>query len=283
MEKAHFVIVTGVSGSGKTTAIRALEDIGFFCIDNLPIVILDKLLELADKQGQVNRFALGIDSRERQFLDGFGDAVDSVTALGHRVDVIFLDAQDEVLIQRYSETRRRHPLEGEAASITEAIALERRLMAGVKERAGWVLDTSSFNVHQLKATIQQAYEPSRMRMGVSVLSFGFRHGIPREADYVFDCRLLPNPYFVEGLRTRDGTDPLVKEFLKSRPEWGPFVDRVVDLLSFAIPLHEAEGKPMLTVAFGCTGGRHRSVAVAETVASALRDRGCGVRLRHRDE
>lgn len=282
VEKAHVVIVTGLSGSGKSTAIKALEDIGFFCIDNLPVVILDKLLVLADQQAQVRKVALGIDARERQFLASFGDVVDSVVALGHKVDVIFLDASDEVLIRRYSETRRRHPLEPEVASVVEGIARERGMLAKIRERA-WVVDTSSLNVHQLKALVQQAYDPSKARMGISVTSFGFKHGAPREADYVFDCRLLQNPFFVEGLRAKSGRDAEVREFLEARPEWEPFVARVLDLLEFAVPLHEAEGKPILTVAFGCTGGRHRSVALAETIAAAMRDRGHTVRVVHRDE
>lgn len=282
MEKAHVVIVTGLSGSGKSTAIKALEDIGFFCIDNLPVVILDKFLLLADQHPQVRRVALGIDARERTFLSSFHDVVDNVQALGHRVEVIFVDATDDVLIRRFSETRRRHPLESDASSVVEAIEMERLVLAPLRERADWVIDTSSLTVHQLKAAVQHAYDAGKTRMGVSVVSFGFKHGVPREADWVFDCRLLPNPYFVEGLRAKSGLDPDVVAFLEGRPEWDPFVRKVQDLVEFAIPLHEAEGKPMLTIALGCTGGVHRSVAVAETLARRLRDAGHPVRVRHRD-
>jgi UPF0042 nucleotide-binding protein len=282
MSKAQVVIVTGLSGSGKSTAIKALEDLGFFCIDNLPVVILDKFLLLADQHPQVGRVALGIDARERSFLGSFAEAIDGVKALGHAVDVIFLDAADDVLIRRFSETRRRHPLEPEAGSVAEGIARERVVLAPLRERATWLVDTSRHTVHQLKSLVQQAYDPSRARMGLHLVSFGFKHGAPHEADYVFDCRLLPNPYFVEGLRPKSGTDPEVRAFLESRPEWPGLCDRVGDLLEWAIPLHEGEGKPVLTVAFGCTGGRHRSVAMAEALAARLREKGHAVRLVHRD-
>jgi UPF0042 nucleotide-binding protein len=283
MEKAHVVIVTGVSGSGKSTAIRALEDLGFFCIDNLPVVILDKFLVLADQHEQIRRVALGMDCREKDFLGSFPEVVEGVKALGHQVDVIYLDASDEVLLRRFSETRRRHPLEPEVGSVAEGIALERQMLARVRERAGWVIDTTGLNVHELKSRIQQAYDPARTRgMGVNLVSFGFKHGAPREADYLLDCRLLPNPYFVEGLRARSGLDADVIAYLHGRAEWRPWTRAIAELLELAIPMHEVEGKPLLTVAFGCTGGRHRSVAVVEEIAGALRTRGFAVRTVHRD-
>lgn len=281
MDKARIVIVTGMSGSGKSTAIKALEDCGFFCIDNLPIVILDKLLMLVDQHPQVGRLALGIDARERAFLGAFGDVVEGVRKLGHSIDVLFLDASDEVLIRRFSETRRRHPLEAESCSVAEGIAKERVVLAPLRDRSTWTIDTSRLNVHQLKRLIQQAYDPSRARMSLHLVSFGFRHGIPREADYVFDCRLLPNPYFVDELRPKAGTDKEVREYLEARPEWNELCSKITDFLAFVIPLHENEGKPLLTVAFGCTGGRHRSVAVAEEVATRLAKKGLAAQVEHR--
>ncbi len=281
--RVHVVIVTGLSGSGKSTAIRALEDIGFFCIDNLPIVILEKLLIIIDDNHEMHRIALGIDARERRFLSSFGETLDLIERMGHPVDVLFLDASDEVIINRFSETRRRHPLEGESGSITEAIARERAMLAVLRERARWVIDSSSLNVHQLKSMVQRAYDPHKtVSMNVTALSFGYRLGVPREADYVFDCRLLSNPYFVPELRRLSGQDTAVKDFLAARPEWTGFVSRLADLIRFALPLHEAEGKPLLTLAFGCTGGRHRSVAVAEAVAELLRQEEHAVRVVHRD-
>lgn len=283
MSKAHVVVVTGMSGSGRTTAIRALEDAGFFCIDNLPIVLLDKFLLLAERHEEIRRVAIGVDIRERGFLHAFTTTLEEVRSLGHRLDVIFLDASDETLIRRYSETRRRHPLSGEAVSLAEAIQRERRMLENVRCEADWVVDTSELNVHQLKAMIQQAYDPQAAgRMTVSVFSFGYRHGVPRESDYVFDCRFLSNPYFVDGLRARSGLDAEVHHYVTGQPEWGDFFAWVTGLLGFTIPHHEREGKPLLTVAFGCTGGRHRSVVVAEEVARWLRDKGCPVRVTHRD-
>jgi len=283
MSKAHVVIISGLSGSGRTTAIRALEDAGFFCIDNLPIVLLDKFLVLAEHHEEIHRVALGVDTRERGFLKDFRTTVLDLRARGHRLDVIFLDAADEVLIRRYSETRRRHPLGDESTSLQEGIARERRMLAELRSLADWVVDTSELNVHQLKALIQQAYDPhAALRIAVNVVSFGFRHGVPRESDYVFDCRFLPNPYFVDGLRARSGLEAEVRDFVTGHPEWERFFERLRGLLEFTLPLHEREGKPLLTLAFGCTGGRHRSVVVAEAVAAWLREQGRLVRTIHRD-
>jgi UPF0042 nucleotide-binding protein len=283
LNTVHFVVVTGLSGSGKSTAIRALEDIGFFCVDNLPVVILDKLLVLAEAGEKFRRVALGIDAREREFLDAFAETLARIRALGHTVDVVFLDTSDDVLYRRFSETRRRHPLEAEAGTLTAGIARERDILARVREQASWSIDTSDLSVHQLKAAVQQAYDPHRGgRMAVTIKSFGFRNGTPREADYVFDCRFLPNPYFEPVLRPLDGRDAPIRDFLAGRPEWAPFQDRLRDFLDFVLPLHEAEGKPTVTLAFGCTGGRHRSVAVSETVAAFLRPSGRNVTVVHRD-
>jgi len=280
---AHVVIVTGLSGSGKSTAIRALEDIGFFCIDNLPLVILDKFLLLAEDHEQVRRVALGIDARERLFLDTFPEALARVRAQGHRVEILFLDCQEEALLRRYSATRRRHPLEAEAGSLAAALELERRLLEPLKEQAAWIIDTSTLNVHQLKARVMQAWDPGRSRRtGVVVMSFGYRNGVPREADYVIDCRGLPNPYFVDDLRPLTGRDPEVRRFLEEKPEWPLFRDRILDLLRTSLPMHEAEERPVVTVAFGCTGGQHRSVAMAVVVAEALREGGHAVSLAHRE-
>lgn len=283
MSSAHVVIVTGLSGSGKSTAIRALEDLGFFCIDNLPLVILDKFLTLAEDHQQVRRVALGVDARERLFLDAFPETLQRVRALGHRVEVLFLDCQDDVLLRRYSATRRRHPLEAEAGSLAAALALERLLLEPLKEQAAWIIDTSSLNVHQLKARVMQAWDPERSRRtGVVVMSFGYRNGVPREADYVIDCRGLPNPYFVDTLRPLTGRDPEVRQFLEERLEWAPFRDRVLDLLRTSLPMHEAEERPVVTIALGCTGGQHRSVALAVVVADALRADGHVVSITHRE-
>jgi len=282
MNLAHLVIVTGLSGSGRTTAIRALEDVGFFCIDNLPLPLLDTFLFLAKDHDQVRRVALGVDVREKTFLSHFPEVLARVRALGQPVDVLFLDTQDEELLRRFSATRRRHPLEGEAGSITEAILQERRLLEPIREQATWVIDTTQLNVHRLKDLIQGAWGGPARKMGILLTSFSYRSGVPREADYVFDCRGLPNPFFEDSLRPLTGRDGRIQEWLRSRPEWVETRQRISDLLALTLPLHEAEGRPVLTVAFGCTGGQHRSVAMAEEVAEVLRRSGRTVTVNHRD-
>ena len=283
MGKVHVVIVTGMSGSGKSTAIKSLEDLGFFCIDNLPVVLLGKFLTLTDQQDEINLVALGIDSRERGFLESFVESVDSIKGLGHRLDVIFLDASDDVLIRRFSETRRRHPLGSASSSLATDIERERAVLADVRKRAGWIIDSSELNVHQLRSLICKVYDPLKAsKMTVSVISFGFKHGVPREADYLFDSRLLPNPYFADELRSLSGKDPAIREYLEDKPQWEEFLDCIERMMQFSIPLHEEEGRPVLTVAIGCTGGRHRSVATVEAMFRRLKGAGYPVRLTHRD-
>lgn len=279
----RMIIVSGMSGSGRTTAIHALEDCGYFCVDNLPIVLLDKFLTLAERHEEIKRVALGIDTRERGFLHAFEEAINQSRALGHEVEVLFLDARDDVLIRRFSETRRRHPLAEESGSLADGIAKERQMLRELRALANRVIDTSEMNVHELKALIQRLYdERASGRMAVVVMSFGYRHGLPRESHYTFDCRFLPNPYFVEGLRAKSGLDREVRDFLLSQPLWHEYMDRLRSFLSFALPMHEREGKALTTIAFGCTGGRHRSVAVAEEVGRWLTEEGWSVRVVHRD-
>lgn len=282
MNLSHLVIVTGLSGSGRTTAIRALEDAGFFCIDNLPLPLLDTFLFLAKDHDQVRRVALGVDVREKTFLAHFSEVLGRVRALGQPVDVLFLDTQDEELLRRFSATRRRHPLESEAGSLSEAILQERRLLEPIREQATWVIDTTDLNVHRLKSLIQGTWGGPRREMGILLTSFSYRNGVPREADYVLDCRGLPNPFFEDALRPLTGRDAPVREWLQGRPEWSATRQRIEDLLATTLPLHEAEGRPVLTVAFGCTGGQHRSVAMAEEVAEGLRRTGRTVTLNHRE-
>lgn len=282
MNLSHLVIVTGLSGSGRTTAIRALEDAGFFCIDNLPLPLLDTFLFLARDHDQVRRVALGVDVREKTFLAHFSEVLARVRDLGHPVDVVFLDTQDEELLRRFSATRRRHPLEAEAGSLSQAIAEERRLLEPIREQATWIIDTTDLNVHRLKSLIQEAWGGPQREMRILLTSFSYRHGVPREADYVFDCRGLPNPFFEESLRPLTGRDAPVRDWLATHAEWSTTRRRIEDLLLTTLPLHDAEGRPVLTVAFGCTGGQHRSVAMAEDVAEALRQADRAVTLMHRE-
>jgi UPF0042 nucleotide-binding protein len=278
------VILTGVSGSGKSTALRALEDAGFYCVDNLPIVFLEKLLELsAHTAGEVTRIALVVDAREGRFLGEAPRIIEEVRRTGARVDVVFLEATDDSLVRRYSETRRRHPLATGAGTVQEGITAERRALAGLKAVANEVIDSSTLNVHELKRLIHARFVSGEVgRMGVTVVSFGFRYGVPSNADLVFDVRFLPNPYFMPELKPHPGTDPRVAAYVLGQPDAAGFIDRTVDLCSFLLPRYRTEGKSYLTIAIGCTGGRHRSVAIGVALAKRLEEIGSDVRLWHRD-
>jgi UPF0042 nucleotide-binding protein len=278
------VILTGVSGSGKTTALRALEDAGFYCVDNLPIVFLEKLLELSGHTaGEVSRIALVVDAREPRFLAEAPEAIREVRRKGNDVQVLFLDSSDESLVRRYSETRRRHPLAGENGTVQDGIEAERRALADLEALADEVIDTTSLNVHELKRLVTRRFAAGEgAGLGVTLVSFGFRFGIPAHADMVVDVRFLPNPFFVPELKLRPGTDPRVAEFVLGQPDAKAFLDRLADLLAFLLPRYRAEGKSYLTLAIGCTGGKHRSVALAAALAQRLEASGQPVRLWHRD-
>jgi UPF0042 nucleotide-binding protein len=277
------VILTGVSGSGKSTALRALEDAGFYCVDNLPILFLDKLLELSGHTaGEVSRIALVVDAREGRFLGEAPRIIQDVRQQGGDVQVLFLDASDDSLVRRYSETRRRHPLAGEG-SVPDGIAAERRALAELKTIADEVIDTTTLNVHELKRLVTRRFVAGEgARLGVTVVSFGFRFGIPTHADMVLDVRFLPNPYFIPELKPYPGTDPRVSGFVLGQPDAKAFLERMVDLFAFLLPRYRAEGKSYLTIAIGCTGGKHRSVALAASFAERLEAAGQPVRLWHRD-
>jgi UPF0042 nucleotide-binding protein len=283
-QEPRVVIITGVSGSGKSTALRALEDAGFYCVDNLPIVFLEKLLELsAHTAGEVTRIALVVDAREGRFLTEAPRIIDEVRTKGTRVEVIFLDASDEALLRRYSETRRRHPLAGGSGSVPDGIAAERKALEGLKGIANEVVDSSSLNVHELKRLVHARFVEGEVdRMSVTIVSFGFRYGLPSHADLVLDVRFLPNPYFIPELKPFPGTDPRVERYVMDQADAIEFLERACSLCGFLLPRYRAEGKSYLTIALGCTGGRHRSVAMATALASRLGSPGTDVRLWHRD-
>jgi UPF0042 nucleotide-binding protein len=278
------VILTGVSGSGKSTALRALEDAGFYCVDNLPILFLEKLLELSGHTaGEVSRIALVVDAREGRFLADAPHVIQEIRQQGADVEVLFLDASDESLVRRYSETRRRHPLAGESGTVPDGIAAERQALAALKAIADEVIDTTTLNVHELKRLVTRRFATSEgARLGVTVVSFGFRFGLPTHADLVLDVRFLPNPYFIPELKPHPGTDPRVARFVLGQPDAKAFLERISDLLGFLLPRYRAEGKSYLTIAIGCTGGKHRSVALAGALAERLEGGGQPVRLWHRD-
>ena len=280
----RLVIITGVSGSGKSTALRALEDSSFYCVDNLPIVLLEKLLELSGHtSGEVSRIAAVVDAREVRFLAEAPRIIGELRQLGVDLTVLYLDATDESLVRRYSETRRRHPLSGAAGTVQDGIAAERQALAALHAVADEVVDTTNLNVHDLKRLVARRFAGGEAAaLGVTLVSFGFRYGIPAHSDLVFDVRFLPNPYFVPALRPRVGTEPEVREFVLSQADAMAFLDRLFDLSGFLLPRYKAEGKSYLTISIGCTGGKHRSVAIAGELARRLEESGQTVRLWHRD-
>jgi UPF0042 nucleotide-binding protein len=277
------VVLTGLSGSGKSTAIRALEDMGYFCIDNLPVPLLPKLIELAAGGGSLQSLAFVVDTRGREFLSEAGKMIEQMRDEGVPLRIIFLEADEDELVRRYSETRRRHPLGDDGVTIREGIRRERDRLEELRHRADQVIDTSTHTVHTLKALIQKSCggdkEPT---LQVTVLSFGFKHGLPVECDLVFDVRFLPNPYFVEELREHTGQESDVHDYVFSFAETTRFLSLFQEMADFMLPMYRREGKSYLTIGIGCTGGHHRSVAVSETIAERLETRGWKASVRHRD-
>jgi UPF0042 nucleotide-binding protein len=283
-EPIRFVIVTGLSGAGKSYAIKCLEDLGYFCVDNLPTTLIPTFAELcANSSRGIHAIALGVDVREGEYLANMVETIQELRARRHHVDVLFLEASDETLVRRYHETRRRHPLAGEG-NVVDGIRAERQALAHLREIANRVIDTTSLTVHQLKDQMVHSYGPQGAPSGLTValVSFGFKHGVPYDADLVFDVRFLPNPHFVDHLRALDGRDPAVEEFVMSFSESRELRSRLEGLLKFLLPLYEREGKAYLTVAIGCTGGRHRSVMLVEALRSFLTGLGLSPIVRHRD-
>ncbi len=278
-----FVIVSGLSGSGKSFVLKCFEDLGFFCVDNLPPPLLPTFAELCTQSSfEIARVALGVDIREREFLDLSFTIFDALTVKGHPLELIFLEARDEVLVRRFSESRRPHPLAKEGPVI-EGIRLERKRLEGLRSRADRILDTSDYTVHQLKELIGRIYgEGGGRRLTVNLISFGYKFGIPFEADLVFDVRFLKNPNFIESLKPLPGTDPRVIEYVHSAPPARAFLQHLRSFLELLIPLYEKEGRSYLTIAIGCTGGRHRSVAVARLLEDMLKQTGYEPSVRHRD-
>ena len=284
MKNLRVVIITGLSGSGKSTALRALEDIGFFCVDNLPVVLLPKFLDITTLSSpEIDRVAMVMDLRERSFLDKYQRIFTRLKDKGYKIDILFLESSDDSLLHRFSETRRIHPL-SEKGPIMEGILLEREKLLSLKQMADKIIDTTSLNVHQLKDIVQKHFLPSSgyNKMVVNVTSFGYRYGLPADADLVFDVRFLPNPYFVENLKNFDGNHAAVKDYVLKNKESEEFLKKILDLMALLIPLYEKEGKARLNVALGCTGGKHRSVVMANELSSYFSAMKYMVNLNHRD-
>jgi RNase adapter protein RapZ len=283
---SEFAVVTGMSGAGRSTAAAALEDVGWFVIDNLPAVLIMRMVEMVDRPGSgMERVALVIGRGGRdtgpEYFDDLPAVLDELRDTRRRVRVVFLDAPDDVLVRRYEGTRRRHPLQ--ARGVEESIAVERKLLGPVRERADLIVDTGDLNSNQLRARILEAFgSEDAPQMQTSVISFGYKHGIPLDVDIVFDCRFLPNPFWVEELRPFSGLDEPVADYVLTQPESQDFLEKVEDLLTSTLPAFVREGKSYLTIAMGCTGGRHRSVALAEALAARLSRHGQSVSVYHRD-
>jgi len=277
----ELVIITGLSGSGKGTVLKALEDHGYYSVDNLPLGLIPKFAELTQDSPNIRRAALVVDIRERDQLHRLPEIIARLKRK-LRTHLVFLDADDDALVRRYSETRRPHPLGG-ARSVLRSVQLERRQLAGIRAVADYVINTSELNVHELRRKIVETFcAQDETGLQIYVMSFGFKHGVPPESDLVFDVRFLPNPNYIPELKRLSGRHAAVARYVKSFPQTLEFLERVTSLLAFLIPYYSAEGKSYLTISFGCTGGRHRSVMIASEIRRRLGKAGYSVRLSHRD-
>ncbi len=278
-------IITGMSGAGRSEAAHVLEDIGFFVIDNLPPQLIVKVAELARGQDEPTRYALVVDVRSGDFLDALGVAMRELRALGGTARTLFLDANDEALVRRYETSRRRHPMSPDDGVI-DGIQRERELLGTIKGETDVLVDTSNLNVHELRDRLREIFvdEASRgdVRLRTNVMSFGFKHGLPLDVDMVFDCRFLPNPHWIEELRPLSGQDPAVRDYVLGQRESKAFVKELDRLFTLLLPAFEREGKSYLSIGIGCTGGRHRSVAISEELGRLLERKGHGARVHHRD-
>ena len=285
MKKQKVYIITGLSGSGKSTAIQAFEDASFYCVDNMPISLVPKFLELPLKEsGDIKGIAFVMDMRTKTFAQEFAPGIRAIEDLGVFPQIIFLEAGKDILVKRFSQTRRHHPL-SKGASLVESIETEMKIMDPIKVTAHHIIDTSNYNVHELKSRILDLISRGSKRskiMKLNVISFGFKYGIPNEADLVIDVRFLANPYFIPELKNQDGESEAVKNFVMSNPDTKVFLERYTGLLDYLIPLYRNENKAYLTLAVGCTGGRHRSVAIARSIFEHLNKKGLNPGIIHRD-
>lgn len=281
----EFVIISGLSGAGKSRAASVMEDLGYFCVDNLPIPLIPKFAELGmGGNGEYDRVVLVTDIRGGTNFAGLFQALDRLKDMKCGYRILFMDASDETIIKRYKETRRVHPLGDECASLEQAIELERKVLAPVRERADWVVDTTGLTLGRLRSKLLSLFSKGKEegKMEVHVMSFGFKHGVPMEADLVFDVRFLPNPYYVQELRSLTGLDEGVRNYVFSSPQSHKFLKKLIDFVTYLLPRYAEEGKTSLVIAVGCTGGHHRSVAIAHALAQAIAGQGFPVNESHRD-
>jgi len=277
---SRVLIITGSSGSGKTVALRAVEDTDFFCVDNLPVSLINSLITIISGQAGTKNIAIGVDIREKVFLSDIDRVLNAIRSKC-QVEILFLDADTDILIRRFKETRRPHPLGGK---IEDAIVSEQKILAPLKQKADRIIDTSSLSPHQLRKLVSSMYASSKEQkdLAVSLISFGFKYGIPQNIDLLFDVRFLPNPYFVPLLKDLNGTNKQVVDFIFQHAETREFIKKIKALLNFLIPLYIKEGKSYLSIAFGCTGGMHRSPALVEEISRLISKKNIGLNLIHRD-
>lgn len=282
MNKSNFVIITGLSGAGKSNAVKVFEDMGYFCIDNLPAPLIPKFAELClQSDGKVSKIALVIDIRGDLFLDDLNHNLDELYRMGIPYQILFLEASDEVLIQRFKETRRNHPLSPHG-TISEGIRLERQKLSELRGRADKIIDTSRLKASELRSELRTQWAEFSDKLSVSIITFGYKHGIPIDTDLLMDVRFIPNPFYVPELRPLTGRDPAVQEYVFRSKECQEFLQKYVDLLKFLLPNYSKEGKTHLTIGIGCTGGQHRSIALGIRIGQLLEEAGYTVNVKHRD-
>ena len=284
MKRLTIIIITGLAGSGKSTAMAALEDAGFYCVDNMPVALLPKFLQLPiESNTEIAGIALVMDLREKGFLSKYSEIFKSLRKKRYPFEILFLEAKEDVLVQRYSATRRQHPL-SQGKSLLEGIRAERQQLEDLRAVSDKIIDTSNYNVHELKLKISEVARKSKKigAMQIQIVSFGFKHGVPLDADLIIDVRFLINPYFVTGLKHLDGENDKIKDFILTNEDTRTFLNKYLDLLDYLIPMYEKEGKAYLTVAIGCTGGRHRSVTIARTIFDHIRKNRNQPKIVHRD-
>lgn len=284
MKELIIFIITGLSGSGKSSAIDALEDVEFYCVDNMPVALLPKFVELPiESNSEIAGLAFVMDLREKSFLTSYPLIFETLKEKGYQFKILFLEADEDTLVKRYSQTRRHHPL-AQGKSLLEGIRIEKERLKNLKSAADEIIDTSRYNIHELKSVIQNIAQQSKdsAPMSINILSFGFKYGVPHDASLIMDVRFMLNPHFIPKLKALDGKDEKVKDYVLNNDNTRIFLNKFIDLLDYLIPLYEKEGKAYLTIAVGCTGGKHRSVAVAEALFKHLNKQGSKIIITHRD-
>lgn len=277
----RLIIITGISGAGKSSVLRFFEDTGYYCIDNLPCNLIHEVLEIFEERGTGRKIAMTIDVREEEFFEYFEKNLEILKNKDKKYTLIFLEAKKEIIMRRYEETRRIHPLQKSGLSLSEALDKEIEMLRSIKEKSDVIIDTSEFNIHDLRKKLKEIFE-EKVKMHIEIVTFGFKYGIPSQLDLLFDVRFLPNPHYIEELKKLNGKDERVKEFVMSKKESVDFVNKLKEMLDFLTPLYEKEDKIYLVIGFGCTGGTHRSVVIGEEIKKFFEEKGYGVSINHRD-